>query len=248
MAVFNFVTKLLFTISIILLIREKQDYILQPFIISMSGILVGVCSFVWAIKRYAIKIFKVTLNRILSLLWEDKMVFFSTIVIALYTVTNTIVLGIVQSNEDVAFYSAGWKLISFTQTLISIPLSLSLFPFIGESFGRDKSEGLNKVKQITPFVTILTALSGVAIWVLAPSIINIFYGPAFQEATSVLRILCFIPLIIALSNLFGIQTMINLKMDKPFFKIILLGALVGLCLNFFFSRNLVLLAPPGPGY
>lgn len=236
-AVFNFVAKLLFTISILFIVRREEDYALQPLILSLSQIAVGVCSFIWAIRKYNITIIPVGLKKIFALLWTEKMIFFSMIVVTLYTTTNTIILGLVQTNKDVAFYTAGWKLIMIMQTFVSLPLRLSLFPFIGESFGRSKADGVAKVSQLIPFITIFTAISGAVIWVLAPWMIQIFYGSQFGEAATVLRILCFVPLILALGDLFGIQTMINLKMDKQFFNITLLGAGVGLILNYFLSRQ-----------
>ena len=236
-AVFNFVAKLLFTISILFIVRKEEDYALQPLILSLSQIAVGLCSFIWAIRKYHIVIVPVALKKIFALLWNEKMIFFSMIVVTLYTTTNTIILGLVQTNKDVAFYTAGWKLIMIMQTFVSLPLRLSLFPFIGESFGRSKADGVAKVSQLIPFITIFTAVSGALIWVLAPWMIQVFYGSQFGEAATVLRILCFVPLILALGDLFGIQTMINLKMDKQFFNITLLGAGVGLVLNYFLSRQ-----------
>lgn len=237
-AVFNLVAKLLFTLSILLVIKKEGDYILQPLIISISQIVVGAGSFIWAVKRYRIRIYPVRLNKIFSVLWNEKMIFFSMVVVSLYTTTNTIVLGLVQTNQDVAFYSAGWKFVTVFQTLISTPLSLSLFPLLGESFGKSRIHGLEKVKQFTPFITIFTTLAGIVIYLTAPMVIQLFYGSAFTEAATVLRILCFIPMIIALSNLFGVQTMINLKMDKAFFRITLFGAAAGLVLNFFLSKQM----------
>lgn len=236
-AIFNFVAKLLFTISILFIVRREEDYALQPLILSLSQIAVGLCSFIWAIRKYNISIIPVGLKKIFALLWTEKMIFFSMIVVTLYTTTNTIILGLVQTNKDVAFYTAGWKLIMIMQTFVSLPLRLSLFPFIGESFGRSKADGVAKVSQLVPFITIFTAISGIVIWFLAPWMIQLFYGNQFGEATTVLRILCFVPLILALGDLFGIQTMINLKMDKQFFNITLVGAGVGLILNYFLSRQ-----------
>jgi O-antigen/teichoic acid export membrane protein len=47
----------------------------------------------------------------------------------------------------------------------------------------------------------------------------------------VFRVLAFIPMIISWSNLLGIQTMINLKMDKIFFRITAAGAVTSVLLN-----------------
>ena len=235
-AIFNFVSKLLFTISILFVIREQKDYLLQPLILSISSIVVAAASFLWAIKKYEIKIYTVGMAEILRVLWREKTIFFSGVVISLYTTTNIIILGMVQTTRDVAFFSAASKMIIISQTLISTPLSLSLFPFIGESFGQGRLNGIERVKKITPFITVFTFLAGVGVWLFAPLIIRIFFGDAFQEATAVLRILSFVPLIIAMSDLLGIQTMINLDMDKPFFKITFIGAIFGLFLNFALSK------------
>ncbi|WP_207532059.1 flippase [Desertivirga arenae] len=238
MAIFNFISKLIFTISLLLFIRQREDYILQPLLTSLSQIVVGLGSFIWALRKYKIKIHPVSFNKVFELLWTEKMIFFSMIVVTLYTTTNTIILGFVQTNKDVAFYTAGWKLIMIIQTFVSLPLRLSLFPFIGESFGRSQTEGVAKVKQITPFITIFTTLAGIAIWILAPWLIELLYGSEFRQATIVLRILCFVPMILALGDLFGIQTMINLKMDKAFFRITLLGSVIGLALNYSLSKQM----------
>jgi O-antigen/teichoic acid export membrane protein len=237
-ALFNLISKSLFTFSILLIVTKQQDYIFQPLILSLSQIFVGICSFIWAIRKYQIRILKVAVSEIVQLLWTEKMIFFSMIVVMVYTTTNTIILGFVQSTTEVAFYSAGWKLIMIIQTFVSVPLKLSLFPFVGESFGRSNTEGVVKVKQILPFISIFTAVSGMFIWFLSPWLISMFYGSAFSEAATVLRILCFVPLILALGDLFGIQTMINLKMDKPFFNITLSGAILSVILNFLLAKQL----------
>jgi O-antigen/teichoic acid export membrane protein len=237
-ALFNLVSKALFTFSILLIVTKQQDYIFQPLILSVSQIFVGICSFIWAIKKYRIRILKVHFSKIVNLLWTEKMIFFSMIVVMVYTTTNTIILGFVQSTTEVAFYSAGWKLIMIIQTFVSTPLKLSLFPFVGESFGKSNHEGVVRIKQILPFISIFTAVSGIFIWFLAPWLISMFYGAAFSEAATVLRILCFVPFVLALGDLFGIQTMINLKMDKPFFNITLSGAILSIILNFLLAKQL----------
>lgn len=236
-AIFNFITKLLFTVAIIFAIKEQGDYVLQPLILSIASILTAAGSFIWAIRKYQISIQIINLKKILSVLWTEKMIFFSGVVINLYTTANIIMLGLVQTTKDVAFFSAAAKMIIISQTLISMPLSQSLFPVIGESFGQGRLNGIDKIKRITPFITVFTFIAGIFLWIAAPLIIQIFFGSAFGEAVIVLRILSFVPLIIAISDLLGIQTMINLNMDKPFFKITFFGALLGLLLNFFLSKQ-----------
>ncbi len=151
-ALCNFIAKFSFTIILFLVIKSPGDYVLQPLIFSISTIIVGLFAFFFATHKYKIKIQKVKYLEILSLLWNEKAVFLSVTLINLYTTANLIIIGIIQDNRAVALYSASWKLIIAVQTLISLPLSLSLFPYIGENFGISKFQGLQKIKQATPLI------------------------------------------------------------------------------------------------
>jgi PST family polysaccharide transporter len=233
-AMFNLVTKVIFTVIILLVIREKSDYIWQPLAISVAQIIVGVYSFMYAIKRYSIKLQRTELRPVLDLLWKERVIFFSMVVINLYTTTNVVLLGFLQSPTQVGYYSAGYRLIVIIQSLISIPLSQAMFPFIGSAFAQSKEKGLHVVKQMLPVVTVLTFSAAFILWLLGPLVIMLLYGHKFEPSIMVFRILAFVPVVIGWSNIFGIQTMINLKMDKIFFRITAVGAVASILLNFLF--------------
>lgn len=231
-ALFNLATKVIFTVVILLVIREKQDYIWQPLAISVAQIIVGVFSFAYAIRRYNINLRGSAISPVLRLLWNERVIFFSMVVINLYTTTNVVLLGFLQPAEQVGYYTAGWRLIIILQTLISIPLSQSLFPFVGSAFSKSREKGLDVVKQLFPVVTVVTASAVLCLWLFGPILISMLYGEKFEPSIAVFRILAFVPMIIGWSNLLGIQTMINLKMDKMFFRITLIGAVLSIALNF----------------
>jgi PST family polysaccharide transporter len=236
-AIFNFITKLLFTILVLFVIRQKQDYIWQPFIISVAHILVGIVAFVWAVKRYTIRLYVVSLRKVFEVLWNERVIFFSFVSVNVYTYASALILGLVDTKEAVAFFTASWRLVIIMHTIVTIPLGMSLFPFIGESFGISTEKGIDQVKRTAPFVALLTALMGISVWLLAPFIVTIFYGEAFRPSIGVLRILCFVPMVMGISNLMGVQTLVNLKMDKPYTKIIALGGVLGLIYNFWLARQ-----------
>ncbi|HTF31310.1 MAG TPA: oligosaccharide flippase family protein [Flavitalea sp.] len=230
-AICNLASKVMFTICIFFVIRKQDDYVWHPLIYSISSIAVGLFIFFWSIRRYNLKLQGFDIRRVSKLIWSQKTVFFSLVVINLYTIANLIILGLLRTNRDVALYSAGWKLISVVQTFISLPLSLSLFPFIGEHFVLGREQGLNKIKQITPLIIVLTLVSGLLLYIAAPYIIPIFFGTDFYGSIGVFRILCLIPLINSLGNLWGIQAMIHLKMDNALFRITLVAAVFGIVIS-----------------
>lgn len=230
-AVLNFLSKLLFTIFVLLLVRQKQDYIWMPLITSLVAILVGWISYYWGIRKYNIILRRISLKKIFNLLNREKTIFFSTVVINLYTATNIVVLGIMQSEESVGYYTAAQKLILISIGVINIPLAQAFYPYIGKAFGKSKEEGLQTTQKIFPWVIILTSISGVIMYLFAGIGINILYGKDFKPSIHVFRVLTLVPLLIAISNSFGIQIMMNLNMDKLFFRITSSGALLGLVLN-----------------
>lgn len=235
-AIFNFITKLLFTVLVLVVIRQKEDYIWQPLIISVAHVIVGVVAFIWAVKRYTIHLKLVSLKKVFDVLWSERIIFFSFVSVNVYTYASALILGLVDTKEAVAFFTASWRLVIIMHTIVTIPLGMSLFPFIGESFGISREKGIEQVKKTAPFVALITSLMGITVWLLAPFIISIFYGEAFRPAIGVLRILCFVPMIMGISNLMGVQTLVNLKMDKPYTKIIAVGGVLGLAFNFWLSR------------
>lgn len=233
-AMFNLVTKVIFTVIILLVIKEKSDYVWQPLAISIAQVIVGIYSFAYAVKRYNITLRLSKLQPVLQLLWKEKVIFFSMVVINLYTTTNVVLLGLLQSHEQVGYYSAGYRLIVIIQSLISIPLSQAMFPFIGSAFAQNRERGLDVVRQMLPVVTFLTFSAAFILWLFGPVVIMLIYGQKFEPSIMVFRILAFVPVVIGWSNMFGIQTMINLKMDKVFFRITALGAVSSIVLNFLF--------------
>lgn len=230
-AVFNLVTKVLFTVVILMVVRHKEDYVWQPLAISIAQIIVGIFSFIYAIRRYRINLGLSRLNQVFKLLWSERIIFFSMVVVNLYTTTNIVLLGFMQHPEQVGYYTAGWKLITIIQSLIAIPLSQALFPFIGTAFARSKESGLKIVNQLFPVVTFLTGAASLVLFLLGPLTIRVIYGNKFGPSVDVFRVLAFVPMIISWSNLLGIQTMINLKMDKAFFRITAAGAVISILLN-----------------
>ena len=231
-AIFNVFTKIIFTEVILVKIKQKDYYIWQTLAMSLAQLIVGIFSFAYAIKRYRIHLRLAKLKPVMELLWNERVIFFSMVVINLYTTTNVVLLGFLQSPTQVGYYTAGYRLIIILQSLMMMPISQALFPFIGSAFSVSKEKGLDTVRQIVPVISLLTVSAALVLFLVGPFIIMILYGHKFEPSIIVFRILAFLPVIIGWSNLLGIQTMLNLKMDKQFFRITATGAVSSIALNF----------------
>lgn len=230
-AILNFVSKLLFTFCVILIVRNEQDYIWQPLLTSVIQIGVAILSFFWAINRYKIQIYKIPFKQVLNLLWSGKVVFFSMVVISLYTTTNTVILGLFRPAYEVGYYTAALKLIEVANSVINLPLSQALYPFIAVAFSESREKGILIVQKMVPIIVLFTIMVALGLFIFGSLLLTFFYGEKFKASILIFQLLSIVPSVIALSNVFGIQVMLNLKMDKIFFSITSIGAVLGLFLN-----------------
>ena len=230
-AIFNLISRLLFSICILVLVKKQEDYIWQPLLIGVIQTLVAIWSFVWAYKRYNIKLLKLPLTNCFQVLWQERMIFFSLVFVNLYTSTNTFILGLNQNPEQVGYFTAGQRLIVIAQSVLAIPLTQALYPFIGKAFGDSREKGLIIVQKLAPIIVLIFGLASILMFLFGPFLILLFYGEKFAPAISVFQVQSTIPLIIALSNILGIQIMMNLGMDKLFFRITALAGFISITLN-----------------
>lgn len=237
-AFFNLITKVILNLSLLYFIREKDDYILQPLLMSLAQIIVGGTSFFWAIKKYHIKIIFNGIYPIWIMLWADKTLFFHSFAHTLYTTINIVMLGYFEGVTEVGYYTAGWKLIILIQALLISPLGLVLFPIIGQAFGNSKEEGLKIIQKMLPIVLIASFLIALSILIFGGLTVRIFYGEKFIESIHIFRLLSFMPMMLILNMLLGIQAMVNLKMDNKLFTITLFAALVNIVLNLVFIKSI----------
>ncbi|MGV3704173.1 MAG: flippase [Arcticibacter sp.] len=236
-AFFNLVTKLLFTVFILVFIRHKEDYVLQPLIIGVIQIGVSLMSFFWAYRKYRLRFVPVNMMEGLLVLWRERTIFFSLVVVSLYTSTNVFILGLYQSPTQVGYYAAGQRLIIIIQSILTNPLSQALYPYIGRAFAESRDAGIRMVQRILPIVALLTGAAVLGIMTLGPLMLKLFYGEKFAPAVPVLQVLMFLPLIIGFSNIMGIQIMLNLKMDKIFFRVTACGAALSVFFNVIMIRH-----------
>ena len=69
-------------------------------------------------------------------------------------------------------------------------------------------------------------IGSILIFIFAEWIVDILLGTGYKRSILLLRILAFLPFIISLSNVFGIQTMLVFGMKKQFNKVLLSAAVV----------------------
>lgn len=230
-AIFNLLVKLLFTVSVFALIRRPDDYIYQNLSVSVAQVLVSVVALVVAIRRFNVVFRLPTMPEMLQRFRDDSTLFFSSVMIAFYAGSAMVLLGLFTTPYNVGIFSAGTRIEGIARAFVGLALNQAFFPIVANAFGQSREQGL-RVVQTTFFpLLILMVFVSAGLWLIAPVFITLFYGNKFHEAIIVLRIVSLLPVTIGISNLLGIHTMLNLRMDRAFFAITALGSVTGLLFN-----------------
>lgn len=236
-AVFNLFIRILFTGVIFLVIHHPEDYVWQNLVMSLSQVLVNLVALYIVMKRFDIHFTWPSNSQLVNRFKSDSTLFFSYIMTTIYASSTVFFLGIFSTAYSVGLYSAGTRLEAVALTFVTMAFNQALFPVIANAFGKGQQAGLRLIRSVFWPLAGGLGLVAVGLWVIAPWFVPFFYGDKFVEAIAVLRIVALIPLIIGISNLFGMHTMLNMRMDRPFFFITVLGAAIGLLLNVVLIRQ-----------
>ena len=176
-------------------------------------------------------------EEIFNQLKEGWHIFISTIAINFYTTSNTIILGIFTNNTIVGYYSAADKVIKAILQAILYPLSQTIYPHVSNLAQQSKENALRFIRKVLSIVAPGAFMLSAGLFIFAEPFCNIVLGKQYASSIIVLRILAFVPFVVALSNIFGVQVMLNLGLKKHFTNILIIAG----CFNIILCVVLVLL-------
>jgi PST family polysaccharide transporter len=231
--VINMISRLLMAVGLLLLVKEPEDFILFGLLFSASQVLLGVASITYIFRRFKFR-FAFSFAGAKKQLKNGMIIFVSSIMIALYTNTNVFLLGMLSTKEATGYFSSASKIIYGCVYLIFVPFSLLLYPVISAAMKTDQAAGINILRRSVWLALFIGGTISFFLFVFARPLVLLLYGSDYTAAIIDFRILSLLPLLLALSNIFVTQGMLNLGMDRHFFSITMIGAVVCLVINFVF--------------
>jgi PST family polysaccharide transporter len=221
------------TVAIFLFIRSEE----QVWLIFLLYTLANLCSMLFAAwLAYRIVPFRVPTWRLTrGALRRGWQLFVTRFAVNLTAVGNSFILGLFVPPTLVGYF-AGAEKISKAAASLCEPVTQSLFPRMSLIAPQDLDHAVRLMKRSFLFLVTFGALMSLFLFVAAPVLTSTLLGPDYQTAASILRILAALPLLIALTNVFGVQWMLALRLDRQFNIVVTTTALLNLLLA-------ILLAP-----
>lgn len=227
----NIIAKSIFTILIFVIIHRVQDYLYVPILNALGSIIGGVLGLIIIFKDFDLKFKFPRIEEIKHQLKEGWYIFISTVAISLYTVSNTFILGIFTTNTIVGYYAGAEKIIKAIQGLLG-PVTQTIYPHINKIASESKTRAIKFIQKITFLIGGTSFILSLIVFLFAGIIVKILLGTQYHESIKVLRILSFLPFIVGLSNIFGIQTMLTFNHKKAFSNILIATSIFNIALAF----------------
>jgi PST family polysaccharide transporter len=232
----SLVSRVLSIILIFSFVHESSDYIFVNLISGLTTFLSSAISIFMAYSRYNLKFILPTVTEILSELKSGFLIFASNLSNAAYSFSNIIILNLLVSDKAlVGSYSVAEKVIVIIKQLLII-YSQVIYPYLCNLV----TTGFREIKNFfyrsyLPFVALI-ALGTIALFIIAPWIILFLSGVIDESAVFLLRMLAFVPLIIAL-NIPFYQILLIYNFKKAYSTILIAGAVLNLAMNVFLTYH-----------
>ncbi len=230
-AIANITAKLMAVPLIFTFVRASSDAWLAGLITGVTTVVAGTIGLIAVRKFNWINWHKPTwtgVKRELSLGWH---VFLSTAAISLYTVSITVILGVIAGPVAVGYYTAADKIRQAVQGFIA-PVSQAIYPRINALMAKDKLMAFSTIRKLLLIQGCGTFILSLLLFIFAEPIILLAYNSTYINSVTVLKWLAWLPFVIGLSNVFGVQTLLVLGLNKIFSRILIVSGIFSLSLIF----------------
>lgn len=162
-------------------------------------------------------------------------IFLINVCITMYTVFDTAWIGFFATAASIGMYTSAIKL-----TKIGIPIATALgtvlVPKSARTFAAEIKQPTHLSTAFNFIVDVATPI-GVGLFCLAPELLQVFSGVAYEQAVFAMRLFSFLPLLIGLNNLFGMQMLSASGNDKLLLIAVFVGMLINIVLNIILIPN-----------
>lgn len=228
-AIVQAVSKCLVAASVVVLVHGPHDTWIAALIMAapqLAGAAAALCLRMPLTPRL---FYRPTAADVLAALRHSGHMFASIVSTTLYLHTNTVVLGLLSGEREVALYSIGIKLIGALQSVAS-PVIQAVFPRASFLFAHQPEQAWTLLKRAARWILPAIGLTSLVVGVFAPAVVRVIGGTEYADASAVLRIMAAIPLLVTIAAALSQIVMINIGLARPLLRIYLVVGCTNLVL------------------
>jgi PST family polysaccharide transporter len=230
-AVINLSVRIVAILAMFVVVRREEDYLAYAALISAQSIVAAVVGVWAAFRMFQLHAVWPTWSGIGNSLKEGWITFLSISAITLYTSGNAFILGMLTNDVVVGYYSAAEKIVRAAVAVLG-PISQAAYPRFAKMAVESKEMALRWARRMLLLMGGVGFLITAAIFACSGLIVHLVLGARFQASGPVMRILALLPLLVAISNVLGIQILFPFRQDRVVLVSVTTGGLVNVALAF----------------
>jgi polysaccharide transporter, PST family len=208
-------TKALSAVLLFVFVHHSRDGALAVAIQSLGMLLAGAIGLAVCLRSADLAFAWPCRQDLRTCAAEGWHLFVSTASISLYTNTNVFLVGMLAGNVQAGYFSAAERLVRATNGLLS-PITQAVFPYVSSLAPRSSKAALVLIARSLKWMSGLSLLPVIAIFVLARPIAVLCFGYAADGAIPVMRWIALLPFLVVLTSMLGVVTMLAFGLDKQF--------------------------------
>lgn len=216
---------------IFVFVTNQSHFVRAAAIQSGTTILAGIIGIPLLLRVTPLKWYRPRMSDVVNSFKEGWHLFISTAAIIVYTSTNTLVLGFVSGDVQVGFFGAADRMIKASQGVL-VPVTQALFPHLNSLAVKSREAALALIKKSLVLIVLVSLCMSVVFLFGASPICHLVLSRKFDGSIVPLRWMAALPILLGLSNVFGVQTMLTFGMNKEFNRIVTVSAVLNLLLTF----------------
>ncbi|GEM84441.1 oligosaccharide flippase family protein [Meiothermus hypogaeus] len=182
----EFTLRVLTTIGIFVLVSEPEDGWKALALQATAGLFTTILPLFWIYRE--VGWVKLSYNSSLELIHQGWNLFLLKSLQSLYGSANAFILGLLAGPLAVGYYGGAEKLYKAVLSLMS-PILQALYPRLSLLGDLDPQKGRKVYKLAIWGVTLTAFVLAGAIFIIAPTIVNLVLGPGYEPAVAILQTL-----------------------------------------------------------
>ena len=230
-AIVNIISNITYAVCIFVFIHTPKDYLLVPLLGSLLSIFSGILGLHIAFKKFRLEFILqkyMDIKRELKTGWD---IFISILAVNIYTTSRVFAVGLLTNNVLTGYYSLAEKIANIIQTFPMDSFTRAVYPRISHVFTKNKQRAIAIMYRIQDGITLGFVISLPIAYLIAPWIINLACGVAYQEVVLTLRLLLAAVFFVGANN-FKVQFLLVCGKQDLYAKIHIAAAVIGLPLIF----------------
>lgn len=232
-SIISIVSRVISVLLIFILVKKPSQILLYCVLYSITPVLNGIIGTIIVIKKYKVRLVKLTIDEIIEGFISGWHVFLTQFSSKIFVNVGVTILGLYVSSSIVGIYSAIQKIPSII-VMVWSPISQVLFPISSKRFSMSFCEGKKFIINVARIVLPIFSIIIITICLFARHVVCFAFGNQYVSGYHWVIPLCIWILVAIMNNFLGIQTLLASGHDSEYGHCFLIGVVVTILVNYVF--------------